>query len=256
MLRQRFFSFSSVSPPLPVQSSLHPATTTLFSFPHGELTQLDLKLDDTSQIAACQDAITCKFQFAGSNRSVSWTCWMGRLLRWAGTFCLSPLCACQSPSWPETSSFLFGWLFDQLSVASEWGRICGKENCVWTEHSLCHWAAGFGMQTHAQIRHNPDNLAAALGSQAYCVLLKLSFPKFTLQSSGSMKSRRVNLLHFYYLLKTFVHRLFFFFENLEIRLTVKGQKYKSCCCCCKKILIVLFSSGNIIKLYKWIKTKI
>ncbi len=48
---------------------------------------------------------------------------------------------------------------------------------MWTEHSLCHWAAGCGMQTHAQIRHNPDNLAAALGSQAYCVLLKLSFPK-------------------------------------------------------------------------------
>lgn len=49
--------------------------------------------------------------------------------------------------------------------------------CVWTVLSFCYRATEFGMQTHAQIRHNPDNPAAALGSQAYCVLLKLSFPK-------------------------------------------------------------------------------
>lgn len=166
-----FFFLFSLNPPSPYSLHYTPPPPPVFSFPHGELTRLDLKLDDTLQISACQDAITCKFQFAGSNRSVccghaEWGGCCGGL----GCAVFSPLCVCQSPSWPETSScagaFLSGWLFDQLSVGSEWGRICGKENCVWTVHSLCHGAAVFGMQTHAQIRHNPDNPADALGSQA------------------------------------------------------------------------------------------
>ncbi len=228
MLRQRFFFFLfSLNPPSPYSLHYTLPPPPVFSFPHGELTWLDLKLDDTSQIAACQDAITCTFQFAGSNRSAcrsraEWGSCCGGL----GHAVFSPLCVCQSPSWPETSSFLFGWLFDQLSVGSEWGQIYGKE--------ICFTAFVTGPQGSVCRRtHNYDitqiTWRLLWGHRFIVYCWNFLSPKFTLQSSVSMKSRRANLLHFLLFAKKHLSiDLFFFFENVGIRLTVKGQKYKSC----------------------------
>ncbi len=114
-------------------------------------------------------------------------------------------------------------------------------------HSLCHWAAGFGMQTHAQLRHNPDNLAAALGSQVYCVLLKLSLPKVYFTEQWLNEEQKSESPPFLLFAKNICpYMFFFFFENVGIRLTVKGQKYKSCKK--KKIELLIFMSCFLVEI--------
>lgn len=207
-----FFLSLQSQPPSPYSLHYTPLPPPVFSFPHGELTRLDLKLDDTSQIAACQDAITCKFQFAGSNRSAcgghaEWRGCCGGL----GCAVFFPLCAWQSLGWPETSSCAEAFIRVAIRPAQRgfrmrtclWkGKLCV---CVWTVLSFCYRAREFSMQTHAQIRHNPDNPAAALGSQAYCALLKLSFPKVYFTEQRIKEEQRLEPTLF------FIIKIFYFF---------------------------------------------
>lgn len=153
-----FFLSLQSKPPSPYSFHYTPLPPPVFSFPHGELRRRDLKLDDTSQIAACQDAITCKFQFAGSNRSACGGCaeWRG-CCGGMGCAVFSPLCAWQSPGWPETSSYAGAFIWVAIRPAQHEFRM---RTDMW-KGKLCVWSLVCS--------------AAALGSQAYCVLLKLYF---------------------------------------------------------------------------------
>lgn len=205
-----FFHSLQSQPPSPYSLHYTPLPPPVFSFPHGELTRLDLKLDDTSQIAACQDAITCKFQFAGSNRSAcggraEWRGCCGGL----GCAVFSPLCAWQSPGWPETSSCAGAFIRvairpDQHGFRMRTGLWKGKLCVCGLYSAFCYRATEFGMQTHAQIRQNPDNPAAALGSQAYLCIVETFFPQSILYRAEDQR-RAEAWTHsiFYYLLKIF-----------------------------------------------------
>ncbi len=133
---------------------------------------------------------------------------MGRLLRWAGTCCLLPIVCVSKPK--LAGDFIF-FIRMALRPAQRGFRM---RTDLW-KGKLCFTAFVTGPQGSVCRRtHNYDitqitwRLLWGHRFIAYC--WNFLSPKFTLQSSGSMKSRRANLLHFLLFAKNICPYMFFF----------------------------------------------
>lgn len=125
---------------------------------------------------------------------------MARLLRWDGMCSLLPIVCLTKPRMAGDFILCRSFYLGGYSTSPAWVQ---NEDRFVERKTVC---VELGMQTHAQIRHNPNNPAAALGSQAYCVFLKLYLTvlKVYFAEQRIKEVQRVEpILFFYYLLKTF-----------------------------------------------------